>query len=48
MKFANELLEALIKSQEEIIEIWQHPKTEYQRGHYEQALATLKFLQGYH
>jgi hypothetical protein len=44
---AIELLEKLIKSQEQIIEIWQNSSTKYGRGNYDQAVATLKYLQGY-
>ncbi len=40
-------LEALIESQKEIIEIWQNHRTEYAKGQYDQAVATLKFLQGF-
>lgn len=47
MQSADELLIKLIKSQEEIIKIWQNSSTKYGRGNYDQAVATLKYLQGY-
>ena len=48
MKTATELLEKLIKSQEQIIEIWQNSSTKYGKGNYDQAVNTLKYLQGYY
>jgi len=48
MKTATELLEKLIKSQEEIVQIWQNSQTKYGKGNYDQAVNTLKYLQGYY
>lgn len=44
---ADELLIKLIKSQEEVVKIWEDYTTLYGKGNYNQALATLKFLKGY-
>lgn len=47
MKTANELLESLIESQKQIVEIWKDSNNKYGQGNYQQATSTLKFLEGY-
>jgi hypothetical protein len=47
MKNPQELLTNLIKSHEEVAEIWHTVKTPYAKGRYEQTLETINFLQRY-
>jgi hypothetical protein len=47
MKTAHELLKDIIESQKQIVEIWSIFTGQYGKGNYDQAVNTLKFLQGY-